>query len=129
MSTFVAWPLNITFFACFLFVLLLFGFWLILANIHISLVFFTIIFPPQHVRIIIYLIFKAWNKVFFGLECIGRGTVVISIFLSFLLASTYLFYTIDPVAGYYMLPTCGWVSVATALQYSIYFKNKKSIKK
>jgi hypothetical protein len=39
-----------------------------------------------------------------------------------------LFYAIDPVAGYYMLPTCGWVTVATALQWSIYFKNKKSIK-
>jgi len=67
----------------------------------------------------------AWNKVFFGLECIGRGTVVISLFFSVLLASTYIFYNIDPIAGYYMLPTCGWVTVATALQWSIYLKNKK----
>lgn len=67
----------------------------------------------------------AWNKVFFGLECIGRGTFVISLFYGFLLASAYLFYNIDKGAGYYMLPTCGWVTVATALQYSIYFKNKK----
>ena len=65
-----------------------------------------------------------WNKVFFGLQCIGRGTAVISIFFAFLLASTYLFYTIDAGAGYYMLPTCGWVFVATALQWSIYLKNK-----
>jgi len=67
----------------------------------------------------------AWNKVFFGLECIGRGTVVISIFFSALLTSAYLFYSIDKKAGLYMLPTCGWVAVATALQYSIYFQNKK----
>lgn len=67
----------------------------------------------------------AWNKVFFGLECIGRGTAVITVFFSFLLASTYLFYNIDAGAGYYMLPTCGWVFVATALQWSIYLKNKK----
>merc|ERR1711957_671228 len=62
----------------------------------------------------------AWNKVFFGLECIGKGTFVISVFFSFLLASTYLFYNIDHTAGYYMLPTCAWVFVATALQWSIY---------
>jgi len=67
----------------------------------------------------------AWNKVFFGLECIGRGTFVISLFYGALLASAYLFYNIDKGAGYYMLPTCAWVTVATALQYSIYFKNKK----
>mmetsp|Transcript_24981 Transcript_24981/g.28581 ORF Transcript_24981/g.28581 Transcript_24981/m.28581 type:complete len:299 (+) Transcript_24981:54-950(+) len=67
----------------------------------------------------------AWNKVFFGLECLGAGTVVILTFFTFLLLSTYLFYHIDPVAGYYMLPTCAWVFVATALQWSIYLKNKK----
>ena len=67
---------------------------------------------------------QAWNKVFFGLECIGRGTVVITFFYAALLASAYLFYQIDDLAGYYMLPTCGWVTVATALQYSIYFLNK-----
>lgn len=66
----------------------------------------------------------AWNKVFFGLECIERGTFVISLFYGVLLASTYLFYNIDKGAGLYMLPTCAWVTVATALQYSIYFKNK-----
>ena len=66
---------------------------------------------------------QAWNKVFFGLECIGRGTFVISLFFGALLTSAYLFYNIDNTAGYYMLPTCGWVAVATALQYSIYFKN------
>ena len=64
---------------------------------------------------------QAWNKVFFGLECIKRGTFVITLFYGALLASTYLFYNIDNAAGYYLLPTCAWVTVATALQYSIYF--------
>lgn len=68
---------------------------------------------------------NAWNKVFFGLECIGRGTFVISLFYAALLATAYLFYQINPGAGYYMLPTCGWVTVATALQWSIYFNNQK----
>lgn len=71
---------------------------------------------------------NAWNKVFFGLECVGRGTFVISLFYAALLTSTYLFYNIDKGAGYYMLPTCGWVTVATALQYSIYFKNPRKCK-
>lgn len=67
--------------------------------------------------------YKAWNKVFFELQCIGLGTVTITIFYALLLASAYLFSNIETKAGYFLLPTCGWVSVATALQYSIYFKN------
>jgi tryptophan-rich sensory protein len=66
---------------------------------------------------------QAWNKVFFGLQCTGRGAAVISFFFALLLASTYLFYTVDPIAGYYMLPTCCWVAVATALNWNIYLSN------
>jgi len=66
----------------------------------------------------------AWNKVFFGLECTGRGLVVILTFWSVLLTSAYLFYNIDQAAGLLMLPTVAWVSVATALQWSIYNLNK-----
>ncbi|CAB9512465.1 Translocator protein [Seminavis robusta] len=65
----------------------------------------------------------AWNKVFFGFQCIGRGTAVITTFFGALLTSTKLFYDLDPEAGKFMLPTCGWVAVATALNWSIYFKN------
>ena len=68
---------------------------------------------------------QAWNKVFFGLECIGQGVPTITAMISALFYSAYLFYKIDKTAGYFMLPTCGWVTVATALQYSIYFRNKK----
>lgn len=70
----------------------------------------------------------AWNKIFFGLECIGLGTVTITLFFGALLASAYLFYSLERGAGYYMLPTCGWVAVATSLQYSIYFRNKNNKK-
>ena len=68
----------------------------------------------------------AWNKTFFGYQCIGRGLGVILMFYSMLLLSTYLFWTVDPVAGMRMLPTCGWVTVATALQWSLYKLNRKS---
>jgi benzodiazapine receptor len=67
----------------------------------------------------------AWNKVFFGLQCIGRGVAVITAFFGMLLTSAYVFYQVDPSAGLFLLPTCGWVFVASSLNWSIYLKNKK----
>jgi benzodiazapine receptor len=67
----------------------------------------------------------AWNKVFFGMQSPGRGVVVITTFLVFLLTSTYLFYSMDQLAGKFMVPTCAWVCGATALNWSIYLNNKK----
>jgi benzodiazapine receptor len=66
----------------------------------------------------------AWNKVFFGLQCPGRGVAVITVFYGLLLASAYLFGTADPLAGKWLLPTCGWVLVASALNWNIYLNNK-----
>ena len=66
----------------------------------------------------------SWNKVFFGYQCVGRGLVVILAFYSMLLFSAYLFGRVDPLAGKLLLPTCGWVTVATALNWSIYSLNK-----
>ena len=66
----------------------------------------------------------AWNKVFFGLQCTGRGAAVITVFYGLLLATAYLFYSVDPTAGKLMLPTCGWVTIATALNWNIYLTNK-----
>jgi len=66
----------------------------------------------------------AWNKVFFGLECTGRGLAVISIFWSLLWLSAYLFYKVDQSAGLLLLPTCLWVTVAASLNLSIYLLNK-----
>ena len=66
----------------------------------------------------------AWNKVFFGMQCPGRGVAVIAAFFAMLLTSAYVFYQVEPLAGLFLLPTCGWVLVATALNWSIYLKNK-----
>jgi tryptophan-rich sensory protein len=66
----------------------------------------------------------AWNKVFFGMQCPGRGAAVITAFFAMLLTSAYAFYQVEPSAGLFLLPTCGWVLVATALNWSIYLKNK-----
>lgn len=66
-----------------------------------------------------------WNKVFFGYQCIGLGVGVITLFWGVLLTSAFLFRTVDEVSGNFMLPTCAWVTVATCLNWSIYFRNKK----
>jgi len=65
-----------------------------------------------------------WNKIFFGFQCTGKGAAVILVFFAFLLSSAYLFATVDPSAGKFLLPTCGWVLVATALNWNIYLNNK-----
>ena len=66
----------------------------------------------------------AWNKVFFGLQCTGRGLAVILTFWSVLWTSAYLFYQVDEAAGLFLVPTGLWVTVAAALNASIYFQNK-----
>lgn len=67
----------------------------------------------------------AWNKVFFGLQKIGVGVVVITTFWTLLLASTYLFYQLDPSIGRLLVPTCIWVTIASSLNWGIYFLNPK----
>ena len=64
----------------------------------------------------------AWNKVFFGQQKVAAGALMISVFYGALLASAYLFSLVDPVAGLLMVPTCLWVTIAAALNWSIYFR-------
>ena len=65
----------------------------------------------------------AGTKVFFGLQCTGRGAAVITVFFGVLLLSAGLFYSVDPTAGKLMLPTCAWVFVASSLNWNIYLNN------
>mmetsp|Transcript_14657 Transcript_14657/g.20940 ORF Transcript_14657/g.20940 Transcript_14657/m.20940 type:complete len:305 (+) Transcript_14657:108-1022(+) len=67
----------------------------------------------------------AWNKVFFGMQSPGRGMVVITAFFFFLTTSSYLFFTMDKLAGRFMIPTCAWVCIASALNWYIYLNNNK----
>ena len=64
----------------------------------------------------------AWNKVFFGQQKVAAGALMITVFYGALLASAYLFAQVDPTAGLLMVPTCLWVTVAAALNWSIYFR-------
>mmetsp|Transcript_2274 Transcript_2274/g.3133 ORF Transcript_2274/g.3133 Transcript_2274/m.3133 type:complete len:344 (+) Transcript_2274:112-1143(+) len=67
---------------------------------------------------------NTWNDVFFGFQRIGLGMFVISLFWLSLLTTAILFYKETEGAGLLMLPTLGWVTVATALNWSIYELNK-----
>lgn len=67
----------------------------------------------------------AWNKVFFGMQCTGKGAAVISIFYGVLLASMRFFFKADRLAGKLLFPSFGWITVATSLNWSIFFLNKK----
>ena len=64
----------------------------------------------------------AWNKVFFGQQKVAAGALMITVFYGALLASAYLFSLVDPMAGLLMVPTCLWVTIAAALNWSIYFR-------
>ena len=64
----------------------------------------------------------AWNKVFFGQQKVAAGALMITVFYGALLASAYLFAQVDATAGLLMVPTCLWVTIAAALNWSIYFR-------
>jgi len=83
---------------------------------------------PTAVPVVLYCVHAAlgdnWNTAFFREQYINGGLSIIVQFFAVLLATTNAFYQMDPVAGRYMLPTCAWLVVASALNYSIYRRNK-----
>jgi benzodiazapine receptor len=64
-----------------------------------------------------------WNQVFFGCQRIRLGVGVICTFWSVLVASAVAFGSVDNTAGLLLLPTVGWVAVASALNIEIYRLN------
>lgn len=60
-----------------------------------------------------------WNQIFFGCQRIRLGSGVITAFWGMLAFSSKLFANIDPAAGYLLLPTLAWVTVASSLNFSI----------
>lgn len=61
----------------------------------------------------------SWNQVFFECQNISTGKSIIFLFWLALTVSTYLFSIGDKQSGLLMLPTLGWVTVATALNIEI----------
>jgi translocator protein len=64
-----------------------------------------------------------WNQVFFNHQRIGLGAIIISLFWSALLVTIYFFDDVNPWAGYFLLPTAAWVTVASLLNLEIYRLN------
>jgi benzodiazapine receptor len=64
-----------------------------------------------------------WNQVFFGYQRIFLGVEVIGAFWVALAASAVAFGSVDTTAGLLILPTVGWVTVASALNLEIYRLN------
>ena len=65
-----------------------------------------------------------WNTVFFVRQQISLGLLVILVFYAALWASSFLFWQESQVAGALLLPTCGWVTVASSLNFAIFLLNK-----
>lgn len=60
-----------------------------------------------------------WNQIFFGCQRVRLGSYTIGTFYATLVASAVLFARIDQTAGLFLLPTIGWVTVATLLNLEI----------
>ncbi len=66
----------------------------------------------------------AWSPVFFGLRSPLAGAAVIVILWLAIAFTIFLFWKISRTAGLLLLPYILWVSLASALNISIYFLNR-----
>jgi len=64
-----------------------------------------------------------WSFLFFGLQNPGLAFLEIIILLAAILATTYLFFQKDRIAGWLMVPYILWVSFATVLNGAIWLMN------
>jgi len=65
-----------------------------------------------------------WSPVFFGLRSPLAGAVIIVLLWLAILATIIAFMKISPSAAWLLVPYILWVSLATALNISIYFLNR-----
>lgn len=70
----------------------------------------------------------AWTPIFFGAKRLDVALYEIQLINATALATGYLFYKINPVAGYIFIPYCAWLGVATLLNYVIWRDNKDGAK-
>lgn len=79
--------------------------------------------------LIIYIIHLAinftWTPVFFYFHAIGLALIHILILWLMIIVTGVLFYKIDKVAGYLMVPYFLWVSFASFLTFSIWRLNSE----
>lgn len=69
-----------------------------------------------------------WTPIFFGSHKLGLAFGEICLLWLNIAGCVYTFYPINKVAAGLMLPYLGWVTLATALNYTIWQMNKPAIK-
>ena len=79
---------------------------------------------PLIFYIIQLLINWSWTPIFFGARELLWSSVVISIMLVFIIITTFLFFRVDKIAGFLLVPYIAWVSFATVLNISLWHLNK-----
>lgn len=65
----------------------------------------------------------SWTPVFFGLELLLASFIVICVLCVFAVITTILFFRVNTIAGFFMLPYLGWLSFATLLNFSLWHLN------
>ena len=65
-----------------------------------------------------------WTPVFFGLKKLGGGLVVLSLLWIAVAATMIAFWRVDLVSGLLFLPYLVWVSVAGALNFTVWRLNR-----
>jgi len=64
-----------------------------------------------------------WSLVFFGLQSILGGFIIIFVLWIAILANMIAFYVISKPAGYLFIPYIIWVTIASYLNYSVLMLN------
>ena len=64
-----------------------------------------------------------WTPVFFGKHLIRGGLIVIGLLWAAVLATTIAFFALDTLAGWMFVPYLIWVTIASALNFSIWRLN------
>jgi tryptophan-rich sensory protein len=78
---------------------------------------------PLIVFIIQLLLNWMWTPVFFGFKALGAAFAVIICMWITILATIILFYRVDKIAAFILIPYLGWISFASALNYSLWQLN------
>ena len=64
-----------------------------------------------------------WTPIFFGLNRMGAGMIVILCLWAAVAATMLAFFALDTIAGALFVPYLIWVTIASALNYSVWRRN------
>lgn len=76
------------------------------------------------VFIVQFLLNVLWTPLFFGAKRIGAALAELIALLIFIMATIILFFGVDTIAAWLMIPYVLWVAFATMLNYSIWKLNR-----